>query len=106
MNRSVLLTLGLLGVLILSACTPTTSAPLPAETVAPQPATQEPAVPEPLPSEVSEVVPTTIPVETEPPTEEVVIQPTSRGDELEATDPTTVNIANGEPQLIEFFAFW
>jgi hypothetical protein len=26
--------------------------------------------------------------------------------ELEATDPSTVNLASGEPQLLEFFAFW
>lgn len=26
--------------------------------------------------------------------------------ELEATDPSTVNLASGELQLIEFFAFW
>lgn len=26
--------------------------------------------------------------------------------ELQATNPATVNLATGEPQLIEFFAFW
>jgi PBP1b-binding outer membrane lipoprotein LpoB len=26
--------------------------------------------------------------------------------ELEATDPTTVNLASGGPTLVEFFAFW
>ena len=31
---------------------------------------------------------------------------TSRGDELEATDPDTVTLASGGPQLVEFFAFW
>lgn len=25
---------------------------------------------------------------------------------LEATDPTTVSLANGRPTLVEFFAFW
>jgi hypothetical protein len=25
---------------------------------------------------------------------------------LEATDPTTVQLAAGRPQLVEFFAFW
>lgn len=25
---------------------------------------------------------------------------------LVATDPTTVNLASGEPKLVEFFAFW
>jgi hypothetical protein len=26
--------------------------------------------------------------------------------ELEATDPTTVQLAAGKPHLVEFFAFW
>jgi hypothetical protein len=26
--------------------------------------------------------------------------------ELEASDPTTVSLANGRPTLVEFFAFW
>jgi len=30
---------------------------------------------------------------------------TSRGPELEATDPTTVTLASGQPQLVEFFRF-
>lgn len=30
---------------------------------------------------------------------------TSRGDDLEATDPTTVNLASGQLQLVEFFRF-
>lgn len=30
---------------------------------------------------------------------------TSRGPNLEATDPTTVNLAAGQPQLVEFFRF-
>jgi hypothetical protein len=96
------LILGLLGILILSACAPPSTHALPqTQTSAP-----EPAAPESVPSKVSEVVPSAVPVETEPPAEEVVVQPTSRGNELEATDPTTVNIVSGEPQLIEFFAFW
>jgi len=31
---------------------------------------------------------------------------TPRGDRLEATDPSTVTLASGGLQLIEFFAFW
>jgi len=31
---------------------------------------------------------------------------TSRGDKLEASDPETVSLASGGPQLVEFFAFW
>ncbi len=30
---------------------------------------------------------------------------TSRGPELEATDPTTVSLASGQLQLVEFFRF-
>ncbi len=37
------------------------------------------------------------------PTSEVRPSPRS---ELEATDPTTVNLAAGIPTLVEFFAFW
>ena len=32
-------------------------------------------------------------------------KPTPRPD-LEATDPTSINLASGEVQLVEFFAFW
>ena len=31
--------------------------------------------------------------------------PTSRGPNLEATDPTTVKLASGQLQLVEFFRF-
>jgi PBP1b-binding outer membrane lipoprotein LpoB len=31
---------------------------------------------------------------------------TSRGPNLEATDPTTVSMASGSLQLVEFFEFW
>jgi hypothetical protein len=30
---------------------------------------------------------------------------TSRGPDLEATDPTTVKLASGQMQLVEFFRF-
>jgi hypothetical protein len=30
----------------------------------------------------------------------------SRNDEMQATDPSTVELAAGRPQVIEFFAFW
>jgi len=98
LNRKTLLSLGLLVVFVLSACTPSVSVPLPTPTLAPQPAAPVPT---------TENATATVVMETEPPTEEVVVAlPTSRGNELEATDPLTVNIASGEPQLIEFFAFW
>ena len=33
------------------------------------------------------------------------VKPTPKSG-LVATDPTTVNLASGEPKLVEFFAFW
>ncbi len=45
----------------------------------------------------------TVPVS--PQTAEVQVVATSRGPNLEATDPTTVNLASGQLQLIEFFRF-
>lgn len=100
--RKTLLTLGLLIVFVLSACTPpTASAP-------PAPPTQTPeSQSADLPKEATEIPAAVVPLETEAPAEEVVVvQPTSRGNELEATDPATVNLVSGQPQLIEFFAFW
>ncbi|MFN2237726.1 MAG: hypothetical protein ACK2U1_26130 [Anaerolineales bacterium] len=35
-----------------------------------------------------------------------VIKPTPRGNELVATDPSTINLASGQLQLVELFAFW
>lgn len=34
------------------------------------------------------------------------IQPTPRGNELVASNPSTVNLASGQLQLVELFAFW
>ena len=96
MNRSKLLTLNLLGVFILAACAPNVSAPEPAP-ITPQ---------ESVVAEVAELVVDT-PANSEMPTEEKILgEPPARGNDLEATDPRMVNIANGELQLIEFFAFW
>ena len=102
MNRKTLLTLGLLVVFVLSACTPSISAPPPAPTLMPE--TAEAALP--VAENTAVVLAPTAAPETEPTAEVVLALPTSRGSELEATDPATVNIASGEPQLIEFFAFW
>ena len=42
-----------------------------------------------------------------PPTEEASVSPiaTSRGPDLHATDPTTVSLASGGLQFVEFFRF-
>jgi outer membrane biosynthesis protein TonB len=39
-----------------------------------------------------------------PTTEQAAAPPVKQG--LEATDPSTVQLASGEVQLVEFFAFW
>ena len=60
--------------------------------------------------------PSVPPVATEPPAPIVTEAPQQvateasafvpRGPNLEASDPTTVNLASGTPALVEFFAFW
>lgn len=47
----------------------------------------------------------TVPVPTPAASVDVQAVATSRGPNLEATDPTTVNLALGQPQLVEFFRF-
>jgi len=45
------------------------------------------------------------PVAAEAPTQEVLPAATSRGPDLHATDPTTVSLASGQYQFVEFFRF-
>lgn len=103
-----ILTIGLLTVFLLAACAPGVS-PEPAQQEAPvQSAPQEgepPAEPQSLPAEKqpeatqTEVLPTVAPAETP----QAIA--TSRGPNLEATDPATVSLASGDIQLVEFFRF-
>ena len=91
----------LLAVFILSACAPaassTTSAPEPV------PPTQAEAAAPIVPAATQpEVAPEATVAATEAPVQAVA---TSRGPELHATDPTTVNLASGQLQLVEFFRF-
>ena len=83
--RLLLWTLGLLAVLPASACAPAAT-PLPAPTRPLEAATQPP-----LP--------------TEAPTQAPLPVVTSRGPNLEATDPATVSLASGGLQFVEFFRF-
>jgi len=70
-----------------------------------------PALPAPSPTQVDSAAlaeePTAAPTEASSPTQELpaVVTPTARAG-LEATDPTTVDLAAGTPTLLEFFAFW
>jgi hypothetical protein len=75
------------------------------------PATQPPAAPPvvELPSATPAISvegsATQPPVAVEAPTQAVLPVATSRGPNLEATDPTTVSLASGQYQLVEFFRF-
>jgi hypothetical protein len=97
--RLTFLTLGLLAVLLASACAPAVAASpgAPAPTVSLPMAT--------LAATQPEVQPEVQPEATLDPTETVLPVATSRGPELEATDPTTVALASGGLQLVEFFRF-
>ena len=101
-SPSVLLRTGLLAVIALTGCAPA-STPDPFDVVElPQP-TQTQVEPTPTAAQPL-VVPTDI-----PPTQEQVEVPqpiaTSRGPNLEATDPANVSLASGNLQLVEFFRF-
>ena len=87
--------LGLIAVIAVSSCAPAVASPPPAQTDLPVPATTAP--------EASPTPEATMPA----PTQAVEVQAvaTSRGPNLEATDPTTVNLASGQLQLVEFFRF-
>lgn len=93
-------TLILIAVFILSACSPAASSPTPE-------ATSTVAQPEasPVPAATLTLVPPEATVTLPPPTDLPPFVPTSRGPDLHATDPTTVNLASGQLQLVEFFRF-
>lgn len=94
-------------IVLLAACSP-------AAAVTPEPSVeQQPAPPVAVEPTATAFTPAdTAPVE---PATEVVAAPTeavaplpvatSRGDNLEATDPRTVNLASGGLQFVEFFRF-
>ena len=93
------LSLSLLTVLLASACAPavsssTASAVDASATPVSQPTDAEAATPPPVQPEA-----------TLAPTESALPVATSRGPELHATDPATVNLASGGLQLVEFFRF-
>jgi hypothetical protein len=93
-HRLFLSAVSLAAVLVASSCAPAgTSVPVPPTIESSLPLTAAPVDPSPI-TEVS-------------PTQTVNIEaaPTSRGPNLEATDPTTVSLASGQLQLVEFFRF-
>jgi hypothetical protein len=58
----------------------------------------------PDPDVAESVPPTPAPLPTEPAPVQAEFKPSDRP--LGATDPTTFNLASGEVQLVEFFAYW
>lgn len=112
-STSTLLSTGLLAVILLVSCAPA-AAPAPAEPEAqaqPAPAENEPSAPPPPTPTMAqaEAAPTgAAPAQAQPteaPTD--IPQPvaTSRGPDLEATDPSTVSLASGDLHFVEFFRF-
>jgi hypothetical protein len=97
---STLLRTSLLAV-FLAACAPMTSTAIPA-----QPVTVIPSETLPAAASASEtsVPATTAPTENLPATQLPIA--TSRGPNLEATNPKTVSMASGDLQFVEFFEFW
>ena len=99
------LNLSLLAVL-LASCSPVAVTQLPAAPVVIAPSA---TFPPPVPTLDQGVPPTQVQI-IEAPTEAIAPTPfpvaTSRGPNLEATDPTTVSMASGGLQFVEFFEFW
>jgi hypothetical protein len=91
---------------LVTACAPATSTPASSPTVEPSIASNSTAFPEATPSVDLTATYTLELLSATPPSEAQPIGvATSRGPKLEATDPTTVNLASGGLQLVEFFRF-
>lgn len=95
MKTRLFLTLSLFAVLLAAACAPSTTATQPDEPVIVE-SSATPLVE--IPSATVEAVPTESLATALP-------LATSRGSELYATDPTTVSLASGQLQFVEFFRF-
>lgn len=95
--RFLFLTVGLWIALLAVSCAP----------AAPTETAVEPASPAAQSSATATAVPATEASVEQLPTEVPAVQPiaTSRGPNLHATDPSTVNLASGQLQLVEFFRF-
>jgi len=103
MKPRLFLTLSLLA-LLFASCAPAAVTETPAAPVVIIPSA---TFPPPVPTLVQDVIPTQ---NVNAPTEVIAPTPfpiaTSRGPHLEATDPTTVSMASGGLQFVEFFEFW
>ncbi|MDX1600207.1 MAG: hypothetical protein R3191_01695 [Anaerolineales bacterium] len=96
-NRTLLLTVAF--AVLLAACGTSTPAP----TAIPSPVPQEPT--QPAPTEAVQPATPQPTAQAEPTAEG--LGPIPEGPrELRASNPSAVQLANGEPTLVEFFAFW
>jgi hypothetical protein len=102
-KKQVLPGLSLLAVL-LSACAPAAAQSQPAETASPPPIIVESTATPVLDLTATGISSDALNSVTPAPTVQAVA--TSRGPNLEATDPTTVSMASGGLQFVEFFEFW
>ena len=94
------LTLSLLAVFIISACASNATA---TQTVV-EPSATAPSVEQPpVDLTATQIFTESLPSATPP--VDVQLVATSRGPELHATDPTTVSLASGQIQFVEFFRF-
>lgn len=101
MRNRFTLTLSLLAILLAAACTQTPgTTPEKTDALAKPSATPPQFVPD---VQSTEAAPT-LPSETFTQPSQAVA--TSRGPNLEASDPASFNQASGNLQLVEFFAFW
>ena len=88
-------------VILVAACAPATSAASPVQPVTVIPSETLLAS---IPASDTSVPATAVPTENLPATQLPIA--TSRGPNLEATDPKTVSMASGGLQFVEFFEFW
>ena len=98
MMKTRLLSYLMLLIVLLAACAPSAAATEPAVSVTQPPIAAQPTMAPPEPS---------LEAATDPASAEATALPvaTSRGPELHATDPTTVSLAAGGLQFVEFFRF-
>lgn len=89
---------GLLTVILAAACAPAV-APTPVRIVPPQTEVSVQPTSTLLPTVTTAAPVTQVPTETPQP------MATSRGPNLEASDPTTISLNNGGLQMVEFFRF-
>ena len=100
MVSKLILKLALLIVLLLACAPSATQSPIPVATTI-----VEPSVTPFLPAVSTEARATQDTSLASTPTQESLPVATSRGPDLHATDPTTVSLASGQYQFVEFFRF-